>query len=489
MKLKLLLVILLVFVQFSCNKWLELLPPEGLTRDQFWKTKEDVESVMMGAYASFATMDGLLFKYGEMRADMVKGSTSQGLDEQKIMQGNIYPDNSLCDWTKFYTVILYCNEVIKNAPGVKLKDNTFTDYQLQGYLSEAYFLRSLTYFYLVRIFKDVPLVLDPTESDMNNFYPVKTDGDTIISHIVNDLKGIRNYASTDYPTTKATKGRATRSAIDALLADISLWTFDYNSCLTYIANIEATNTYKLMPSDLWFTMYYPGNSLESIFELQYSDGLGQKNSTFGLTNQNAYNYIPSNQAVTLFTQTDNNRELVRGLGSIAKISTNNYVIWKFVGMSPDGQSVRPGSIQNSCGWIVYRYGDILLMKAEALSQLGRYDEALDAINLIRTRAGVPQLIDLANSASDYENAILNERSLELAFEGKRWYDLLRMGRRNNFSRKLDLIDIIVSNVPSTQKEILKIKLANPLGWYMPIFKTELEHNLNLVQNPYYNVSQ
>ena len=427
MKLKLSLVLLLVFVQFSCNKWLELLPPEGLTRDQFWKTKEDVESVMMGAYASFSTMDGLLFKYGEMRGDMVKGNTSQALDEQKIMQGNIYPDNSLCDWTKFYNVILYCNEVIKNAPGVKLKDNTFTDYQLQGYLSEAYFLRSLTYFYLVRIFKDVPLVLEPTESDMDNFYPVKTDGDTIIAHIMSDLKGVRNYASTDYPTTKATKGRATRAAIDALLADISLWTFDYNSCLTYIANIEATNTYKLMPSDLWFTMYYPGNSLESIFELQYNDGLGQKNSTFGLTNQNAYNYIPSNEAVTLFTQTDNNRELVRGLGSIAKISTNNYIIWKYVGMSPDGQSVRPGSIQNSCGWIVYRYGDILLMKAEALSQLGRYSEALDAINLIRTRAGVPQLIDVANSASDYENAILTERSLELAFEGKRWYDLSEWG--------------------------------------------------------------
>jgi hypothetical protein len=60
-----------------------------------------------------------------------------------------------------------------------------------------------------------------------------------------------------------------------------------------------------------------------------------------------------------------------------------------------------------------------------------------------------------------------------------------MGRRNNYARKDKLVEIIIKNVPSTQKRILSAKLTNPLGWYLPIYKTEIERNKNLVQNPYY----
>lgn len=76
--------------------------------------------------------------------------------------------------------------------------------------------------------------------------------------------------------------------------------------------------------------------------------------------------------------------------------------------------------------------------------------------------------------------------LELAFEGKRWFDLLRMGRRDNYARKAALVEIIIKNVPSTQKRILATKLTNPLGWYMPIAESEIERNRELVQNPFYN---
>jgi hypothetical protein len=60
-----------------------------------------------------------------------------------------------------------------------------------------------------------------------------------------------------------------------------------------------------------------------------------------------------------------------------------------------------------------------------------------------------------------------------------------MGRRNNYARKSKLIDIIISNVPSTQKRILSAKLTNPLGWYLPVYEDEIERNKNLVQNSYY----
>ena len=95
----------------SCNDWLTLEPPEGLIREEFWQTKEDVESAVMGAYHTLAAMDAKLFKYGEMRGDLVKADNNIAGDERLIMEGTIYPDNSLCDWTDFYKVINYCNEV------------------------------------------------------------------------------------------------------------------------------------------------------------------------------------------------------------------------------------------------------------------------------------------------------------------------------------------------------------------------------------------
>jgi starch-binding outer membrane protein, SusD/RagB family len=478
------LVILLLFLQFSCGDWMEQLPPQGLTREEFWKTKEDVESVLMGSYSIFASMDGALFKYGEIRGDLVKGGVNQSLDELKIQEGNIYPDNTMCNWATFYKVINNCNEVIKFAPKVQSIDNTFSDYIMDGFLSEAYFLRSLSYFYLVRIFRDVPYVTEPTETDATNVYPSKMDGNEILTHVTEDLEKIRGYATVDgYATMEEIKGRATKGAIDALLADIALWTFDYESCIQHVDNIVMTRKYALVPTAEWFTIFNPGNSAEGIFEFQFDDRQNRKNSTANLTSRYSYNYDPSDRAIEIFG-VKFAHELYRGeKASIIKWSENDYGIWKFIG-NPDGETTRSGSTANSCNWIVYRYADVLLMKAEALSQLGRFNEALQIINEIRLRADVPP-VNPSSTTTSFEDYILDERALELAFEGKRWFDLLRMARRNDFSRKNKLIEIMVRNVPSTQKRIMATKLTNPLGWYLPIFTTELERNKNLVQNPYY----
>jgi starch-binding outer membrane protein, SusD/RagB family len=124
------------------------------------------------------------------------------------------------------------------------------------------------------------------------------------------------------------------------------------------------------------------------------------------------------------------------------------------------------------------------MKAEALSQLGQFDEALEIINSIRARALMPA-VSVGHSADEFEQAILRERAKELAFEGKRWFDLLRMGRRNNYANKNALIEILIENVPATQKLVLASKLADPNGWYYPVFSREIENNNNLEQNPFY----
>jgi hypothetical protein len=482
---KITLVAIMLLFQLSCGDWMEQLPPQGLTREEFWKTKEDVESVLMGAYSIFASMDGQLFKYGELRADLITDDVNMSEDDRKILESNIYPDNKNCDWKTFYQVINDCNEVIRYAPVVQGIDKTFSDYIMYGFLSEAYFLRSLSYFYLVRIFRDVPYITEPTESDATNFYVPKTDGEEILSHLTEDLETYRVYATIDgYPTTTELKGRVTKAAIDALLADIALWNFDYEAVIQHVQNIEVTRKYALIPTADWFSIFNPGNSGEGIFEFQFDDRQGRKNNVAGMTSRYSYNFDPSDHAIEIFAAKYAN-ELYRGeKGSIIKWSENDYGIWKYIG-NPDGETTRPGSTAASANWIVYRYADVLLMKAEALSQLGRFAEALAIINQIRVRAVVPP-VNPANTISSYEDYILDERALELAFEGKRWFDLMRMGRRNDYNRKNKLIEIMVRNVPSTQKRILATKLTNPMGWYLPILDKELERNKNLVQNPYYN---
>ncbi len=485
-KIKYLLIALMVLMQVSCDDWLELQPPGGLIREEFWKTKEDVEAVLMASYESFASLNRTLFVFGEVRADLVEGDFNQGRDEQLLMENNIYPDNGITNWQNFYKVINYCNEVLKNAPEVREIDNTFTDFQMYSYMSEAYFLRSLAYFYLVRLYRDVPLVLEPSESDDTDFYIAKSGEEEILNQIVSDLEENRKYApSGGFPTISENKGRASKAAYDALLADIALWRFQYQSALDHIRNIEQNIEIVLMPSSRWFEIYYPGNSLESIFEFQFDGGRGQNNGTFGATERNSNQYDPSQKALEMFSF-EYSSELVRGEGaSIKKYGEDDFIIWKYVGMAPDGQTTRSGDAQYSANWIVYRLADVMLMKAEALSQLEQYSAALMIINQIRQRADVPA-VNLANTPNAFEDAILEERALELAFEGKRWFDLLRMGRRNNFSRKDKLIEVIVSNVPSTQKRILAAKLTNPLGWYLPIYESEIERNKEMVQNPYYD---
>jgi hypothetical protein len=161
-----------------------------------------------------------------------------------------------------------------------------------------------------------------------------------------------------------------------------------------------------------------------------------------------------------------------------------YKPWKYAGVAPDQKTARPSAIRKAANFIIYRYADIVLMKAEAYSQLGMFNEAEEEINKIRSRA-LMEPLTISTSEDAFEDAILEERAKEFAFEGKRWFDLMRMGRRNDFQRKNILIEIIIQDANSTQRLVLASKLSDPNGWYLPIYEDELERNANLVQNSYY----
>ncbi|MCF8226840.1 MAG: RagB/SusD family nutrient uptake outer membrane protein [Bacteroidales bacterium] len=492
-KVRILITVFGMSLLLSCQEWMDLIPPQGLIRQEYWKSKEDVEAVMMGAYDTFAKLDRLLFLYGELRGDMVIGDYQLGNSERQMSESTIYPENYLCNWGPFYEVINYCNEVIKNAPEVQEIDDTFSEFQMQEIMAEAVFLRSLSYFYLVRIWKDVPLVTEPVESDdvVDSLYRKQNTDVEVIDYILEDLENNRNLATIDgYQTLEEVKGRATRQSFDALMADINLWIFDYDEVIRHVENLEADfgkNNIELLYPGFFFELYYPGNSFESIFEIQFNKENSQQNSLYGLTRHDDHNIDPSEKAIEIFSfESETSAEKVRGEDtSIKKEGEDNYIIWKYVGRAPDGETERANTESTSANFIIYRLADVFLMKAEALAQKEMYNDAFLYMKNVMDMRDV-SIPPLAETRAAYEDAIMDQRAKELAFEGKRWFDLMRMGRRNNFARKSKFIDIVIEDVPSAQKRILKTKLINPLGWYLPVYEYELERNKELEQNPYYN---
>ena len=368
--------------------------------------------------------------------------------------------------------------MLKYNPIVFDIDKTYSEFQMKGIGSEALFLRSLAYFYLVRIFNEVPFVTEPTESDDVDFYLPKSGESKILQAIKEDLLEARNFVKEEYGSPENNMGRASKNAINALLADISLWNFEYQECVGYIEEIESS-TITLVSSGKWFRLFYPGNSLEGIFELQFDSKLDQNNSLYSVT-YTEDKYTASLKAIERLSL-EQTGEIVRGEGSYRGSDSK---IWKYCGSSPDGKSLRPSSEKASANWIVYRYADVVLMKAEALSQLGAYEEAIELVNDIRRRALMTEK-SAPQDPDSFEDLILEERAKELAFEGKRWFDLLRMGRRNNFARKEKLISIIIGNFPSNKRLVMASKLTDPMGWFLPIEDDELERNNLLKQNPYY----
>jgi starch-binding outer membrane protein, SusD/RagB family len=501
MKIQIYISLIFILTLVSCNDFLEEYPKDGLVLEQYWQNKEDLYRVLNGAYGSLAQMDVTLFLNGEIRADMLaQGSAidKYGKGVKLVMDADILATNAFCQWSDFYKVINYCNYVIKYAPIIKEKDNTFSDYYYKASIAEATALRSLMYFYLVRIYKDVPYVTWATENDAVDLFPAKTSGDSILNFILNDLMTIQedNALLVDqipefYGSTTSTKGRMNRYAAYAMIADIALWKFDYSLALEYIEKIENSGQFILVPNKDWYKQFSLGNQFESIFELQMSTSGGNPNGLFNLTSNitNQY-FIASNYAENIFVYGD--LEKTRKEGTLLS-DGSSYRIYKYLGyLSSSRSSVgyfRSSTEEGDANFIIYRYADIMLMKAEALIQKDAPDfaAALELINTLRLRANVPryELNEFGQSKLTAEEYILEERALELAYEGKRWFDLLRYARRDNYARKGQFINLVVANISPAQRLIVASKLKNTNGWYLPVYQNEIDNNPNLVQNSFY----
>lgn len=499
-KIKTILAIFILFVSASsCDNYLDLRPQDGIVRDEFWKTKEDIQAAVIGIYSSMLTsppgvsdltMTQYLFMYGELRGGMVVEGVNATEDERDIINTNVLASNPLTNWAVFYRTINYCNTVIQLAPAVKAEDPTLTDTQLNHFLSEALAIRGYLYFTLARTFKDVPLKLTATLTDQDNFQIPTSPQSEVLAQVIKDLKLADTYAVEDYGNIPSNKGRITTYTINAMLADVYLWTEDYPSALAATKKVTDSGKFKLIETaaSTWFnTVFAKGNSTESIFEFQYTTAnLGPFYSIFLQRPQFKADGLLMETVFGIDYDDPINRKDIRG--DRASLVGATGEIYKFTGLNSDDRKELQGSDTH---WFVYRYADVLLMQAEALARIGGNDNGQAAIDIIteirRVRKALDQTSQTVGSADtngiiDY---ILAERAREFAFEGKRWYDLLRVARANNYERKQLLIDVAVATAPANQQQSIIAKLKDPNSHYLPINTYELYTNKALVQNPFY----
>ncbi|MCR5395213.1 MAG: RagB/SusD family nutrient uptake outer membrane protein [Bacteroidales bacterium] len=541
----------------SCDDFLELKPLSEIVFDNYWEKKADVESTVNSCYSGMLEGDFLkrIFIWGDLRSDdIVYTKSGNDINIQQIIEENILETNPYLTWTSLYQVINRCNTVIKYAPVVAERDPNYTDSDLRSNIAEVTWIRSLCYFYLARTFRDVPYVTTPSESDDDierDYCIAPTPFNQLLQQLVTDLEAVRYDALRYYPprlssdyraTNDYNTSRVTQTAFAALLADIYLWTGDYQSCLdntkqvidfkanlyhetkeeipSYVADIKLVNDqYPLIQENntggttvghAYSTIFGEGNSFESVFEL-YCQGLSGQNpivqTFFYDVDKSSVGLCTSYSDLTTSSFTDANPYFkytdcrfceyfpipVPETSVRIRKYVNYSVSYTYPTQTGTAPTVSTAMLSsNNLNWIIYRLTDVMLMRAEALVELGgeaNLAEAFQLVSAVYNRAnnlseGSAQCLkaDKYSDQTAMRQLVRDERHRELMFEGKRWYDLVRYALREG--RNDQLISVVL---PKQQKNAnrIRIQLQQPDALFWPYHDRELDVNSNLVQNSAY----
>ena len=532
-KYKYLVYIISILTCFSSCDYLDLEPEDMVTRDKFFRTKEEVASAVMGCYAAMMDQRAMqnYFAWGENRAETNANATRSNSTWSSIKNGELSPTQSTANWASIYAVINNCNSVLEYAKRAQEVDRSFSYELLKEYEAEAICVRSLMYFYLVRAFGDVPYITTASINDDQNYMVPKTPQAEILDSLVSSLKRVDKSQNGTFPqvgipfnygtNSAVNKGRFTVWSLKALLADIYLWKEDYRNCLIETTAIINSGQYSLLPIssqrvdaedamgqlhpvyypsegdvDAYFnSMYVAGNSVESILELQFAEDY--ENPFYGMFSSESGYIVPNTEYFSeeLFVPSN----IDRGWYDIRTegVSAKQGLVWKWIGLDRSAYTYRQRS-ESFSNWIFYRLSDIKLMKAEALNQLGKetnnmaqLTEALEIVREIRTRACAPESTDLFTEGTPMDAAlleefILQERGRELVFEGKRWFDVLRNAKRNNYAGIGYLLKLAVYAATPDKAIGLQNKWKGDYNsHYFPIYENELKSNSALVQNSFY----
>jgi hypothetical protein len=336
-----------------------------------------------------------------------------------------------------YQIIARANQILSEIDKVDFDATSKSN--LKG---QAQFLRAYAYFELVRYFGKVPLHLLPVTDRQGAALPL-SDENAIFAQIIADAAA----AAVALPgKANQEAGRATSGAAKTLLANVYLVQKKWAEAGSLMQEVVNSGEYSLMPTyeNAFSNNTSNKNNAESVFEVQFLEGSAGLNGSF------IYNFLPrpiSPVELKPITGTSNPQPIT-GEGNniptpdiIAAYEVGDQrkdasIAYVTLGGSLRSNQVYPyikkyaktHTLHNNTGtnWPIYRYSEVLLFLSEALAEQGKTSESAKYLNLVRSRAGLAN--STATSQSDLRTAIQAERRVELAFENKRWFDLVRTGK-------------------------------------------------------------
>ena len=443
---------ILVCMAFSCSDILDKDPVSSFPGQGFYQTASDAQAGVYGIYDALQSTFRVNFAYwGEGRADAVE--TNHSGDPSVLKQNTLSQSINSARWNNIYETVSRANYAIKYIPEVF---ETESELSLQ-LIGQARALRALSYFYAVRVWGDVPLILEPYESVDQEFFTTKTNKETILDQIVEDLTFAADHCKENY-SGERTRILFTQGGANALLTQVYMWRNQYNEAIESAERVMDNSLYSLVAINDWSKIFTSGYSNESIFEVGYNET--QTNALrvlYALGSDS--DYYPSASFRDAFEDGDMRKNLIYDTAN-----ANPKKIWKFFGEGFNDESPDPSG--NNI--VLLRLADIILLKAEAHSKLNNPSEALKLLNLIRKRANLPELDEAGADAlyGSIDAAIAHERLIELSFEGHRWFDLVRTGKAVEVMNPIN-------------------GLSDEANLVWPIHEDALNRNPSLEQNAFY----
>ena len=419
------------------------------------------------------------------------GGGTDGLETIQAANFITQSDNgmALYMWRSPWVGIGQCNILISALEGEDLSRGSIKERSL----GEAYFLRAHYYFVLARLYGGVPLHLKPHNPGESTDI-ARSSLEEVYAQIIADCRKAIDILPAKWEYANDDVGRACKDAALTMLAEVYLTLApshqDYYSEVVNLCNEVSGLGYDLgnCPYESNFDATI-NNGPESIFEVQYSGNteydfwgnnpqsswlstfMGPRNSDF-VAGSYGWNQ-PTQEFVDQYEEGDLRKDLTilyegcpdfDGKQYKSSYSNTGYNVRKF--LVP--KSVSPE--YNTCpqNFVVYRFADVLLMKAEALNELGQTAQAYEPLNTVRRRAGLASVANL--SQDEMRDKIIHERRIELAFEGHRWFDILRIGNGDYAVNFLHSI----GKTRATKERLL-----------FPIPQTEMDANSLMTQNPGY----
>ena len=435
----------------SCSEdFLDLKPKTQLSVDDYFKTPEQFESAVNGAYSSLqeGNLYGNWYVLSEIPSDNTSNQLSGSVTDQDefdkyyIRSTNPYIANF---WNSSYMTINRINTVLNRIDGIKIDKSVGDRYKL-----ECKFLRGLLYFNLVRVFGDVPLVLN--EISISDSYAILRESkDKVYSQIIADLSEAESLPASY--SEDVNKGRATSGAAKALLGKVYLTIKNYKDAETKLAEVITSNRYSLLENtsgSLNINGYAAvfnannHNNSESVFDVQFKKGGFGEGSNFPNTfapensgtnvvplGSTGGNNLPGDDMINSYEPGDLRKGFSVASGYYDARKNGAWVESKYIKKYFD-TPYKDGDSNNN--FPVIRFADDLLMYSEALNQNGKTADACTYLNKVRRRGFGYQSnevspVDINTTNKDlFLLKVEQERRVELAFEGHRWFDLIRTDR-------------------------------------------------------------